>query len=146
MLLLYFVLLLSQGWTMRKPLPLRMLPPTRRPAPVGGRKPIVRSSGPRFPRRADGFGGRLHDCPGSAGDPVHVYTRAQGLQPVDVDGDLGRQELPRLAVEDDADVDRLAPVDARHGLQDRVLERNAPVERRPGHRSQRSAAASRVSR
>ena len=90
-----------------------------------------------------GAAGEHHRVRGRA-DGVEVDVRREGPQPDGVDDDGGLQELQRLAVEDDAHVDELAAVDARHRAQRRVDE---GVALRPArHGSHRSACASRASR
>jgi len=53
------------------------------------------------------------------------YVDAHYAEAIGVEVDANPEELRGLAVDDDAGVDRLAAVDARHDTQHRVLERVA---------------------
>src|SRR5918995_2020899 len=55
-------------------------------------------------------------------DAVHVHLGIERPQPGSVDGGRRGEVVERLTVDDDADVDGLAPFDPRDGPQDGVLE------------------------
>ena len=102
---------------------------------------------PSFSGRADRGGGRPGRRPRPSRGPRRCRPRRRARGAGRRRPPRRRAESPVLAVEDHADVDELAALDPRDRPQHRVLEGVAGRRHRIGaHCSQRSAAASRVSR